>query len=200
MRTPKALHDPQVLRAISHPVRNRILDELTAQGSMRAADVARELAIPANQASFHLRQLAKYGLVEEDPAAARDKRDRVWRVAHEGGFSINFDDFASQPGGPAAAEVFKRSATSWGHYLVQRAYDGDREKGTHRSVSDVPLLLTRDEATELSNELHEVLDRWAERTRSDPTPDRRTYLYFAMLQPHPGRTGTGEHVAPENGP
>ena len=38
------------------------------------------LDIPANQASFHLRQLAKYGLIEEDPDAARDKRDRVWRV------------------------------------------------------------------------------------------------------------------------
>ena len=71
------IHDPQVLRAISHPVRNRILDELGAQGSLRAADIARVLDIPANQASFHLRQLAKYGLVEEDPEAARDKRDRV---------------------------------------------------------------------------------------------------------------------------
>ena len=58
--------------------------ELAATGSMRAADVARELGIPANQASFHLRQLAKYGLVEEAPEAARDKRDRVWRAGRRG--------------------------------------------------------------------------------------------------------------------
>ncbi len=75
------VHDPQVLRAIAHPVRNRILGELDAQGSLRAADIARDLGIPANQASFHLRQLAKYGLVEADAGAARDKRDRVWRLA-----------------------------------------------------------------------------------------------------------------------
>ena len=49
------------------------------RGPLRAADVARELGIPANQASFHLRQLAKYGLVEEAPEEARDRRDRVWR-------------------------------------------------------------------------------------------------------------------------
>src|SRR3954447_11020359 len=75
------LHDPRVLRAIAHPVRSRILTELDAHGSLRAADVAQVLGIPANQASFHLRQLARFGLVEEDPAAARDKRDRVWRAA-----------------------------------------------------------------------------------------------------------------------
>ena len=61
------VHDPRLLRAIAHPVRNRILGEMSAGGPMRAADVARELGIPANQASFHLRQLAKYGFVETTP-------------------------------------------------------------------------------------------------------------------------------------
>src|ERR1700752_1251514 len=89
---PRAVHDPQVLRAIAHPVRNRVLTELSAQGPMRAADVARELDIPANQASFHLRQLAKYGLVEEDPDAGRDKRDRVWRPTSADGVSINLTE------------------------------------------------------------------------------------------------------------
>ncbi|WP_328989149.1 helix-turn-helix domain-containing protein [Kribbella sp. NBC_01245] len=191
----KALHDPKVLRAIAHPVRNRILDELSAHGSLRAADIARELDIPANQASFHLRQLAKYGLVEEDPAAARDKRDRVWRVAHEGGLSINFDDIASQPGGAAAADVFRHNATAWAQYLVRRAYEDERDERVHRSISDTALLLTKNEARELTDELHEVLDRWARRTRADDSTERRTYLHFSMLQPHPGR---GEHDAPAN--
>src|SRR3954454_23651524 len=83
------LHDPRVLRAIAHPVRSRILTELEAHGSLRAADVAPLLAIPANQASFHLRQLAKFGLVEEDAAAARDKRDRVWRPTAARGFNVS---------------------------------------------------------------------------------------------------------------
>src|SRR4051795_6603934 len=93
------VHDPRILRAIAHPVRNRILTELTASGSMRAADLARELDIPANQASFHLRQLAKYGLVEEDPDAARDKRDRVWRPTSDDGVSINLTEIEKEPGG-----------------------------------------------------------------------------------------------------
>ena len=74
---------------------------------MRAADLARELDIPANQASFHLRQLAKYGLVEEDPDAARDKRDRVWRPTSEHGLMVNLDELEKQPGGKAASAVFR---------------------------------------------------------------------------------------------
>src|SRR3954467_5754616 len=84
--------DPRILRAIAHPVRSRILSELWASGSLRAADVARILDIPANQASFHLRQLAKYGLVEEAPEEARDRRDRVWRMAAEDGISFRSED------------------------------------------------------------------------------------------------------------
>ena len=63
----RVVHDPRMLRAIAHPVRNRILTELNASGPMRAADLARELDLPANQTSFHLRQLAKYGLVGRTP-------------------------------------------------------------------------------------------------------------------------------------
>ena len=65
---------------------------------MRAADIARELGIPANQASFHLRQLAKYGLAVEAPELARDGRDRVWKAAHESGLNINTSELAAGPG------------------------------------------------------------------------------------------------------
>src|SRR6478672_5655550 len=104
------IHDPRVLRAIAHPVRNRILGEIEAGGPVRAADVARELEIPANQASFHLRQLAKYGLVEEAPDEARDRRDRVWRLADSDGISFRTRDMLDQPGGRAAYAVFQRNA------------------------------------------------------------------------------------------
>ena len=126
MSRPKPLHDPQVLRAIAHPVRNRILAELDARGSLRAADLARELDIPANQASFHLRQLAKYGLIEEDPAAARDKRDRVWRVVNAGGFSVEMRDMEKQPGGKAASRVFRDNQRAWGRLVVDSVF---REAG-----------------------------------------------------------------------
>src|SRR5690606_23978941 len=49
----------------------------------RAADLARELDLPANKLSFHLRSLADAGLIVEDPSLARDRRDRVWVPARK---------------------------------------------------------------------------------------------------------------------
>src|SRR3954453_20345957 len=106
--------DPRILRAIAHPARNRILSELYASGALRAADVARILDIPANQASFHLRLLAMYGLVEEAPDEGRDQRDRGWRMAGEDGISFRSQDVLAQPGGEAAMAVYRRSARAWG--------------------------------------------------------------------------------------
>jgi DNA-binding transcriptional ArsR family regulator len=178
------VHDPRVLRAIAHPVRNRILTELTATGPMRAADLARELGVPANQASFHLRQLAKYGLIEEAPEAARDQRDRVWKAAVDEGLSIDVAELQKEPGGKAAAKVFMRNAASFAHEVVDAAYHDDRPPGTHRSTMESAVRLTKDEAGQLSKELAEVLHAWSERTRGRDD-GRRTYLFHGMLLPHP---------------
>ncbi len=131
-RPARRSHDPQVLRAIAHPVRNRILDELGATGPMRAADIARELGIPANQASFHLRQLAKYGLVEEAPEEARDGRDRVWQAAHEAGFNINTSELALAPGGKAAV----RSSGGVGQRRPRRGQPRGRLRERPRDAHD----------------------------------------------------------------
>ena len=120
------LHDPRVLRAIAHPLRNRILTELDVHGPLRAADVAQLLGVPANSASFHLRQLAKFGLVEEDPSAARDKRDRVWRATEESGYDVSLSEIEKTPGGKAASAVFRRTKEAWTHQLVADAYGDDR--------------------------------------------------------------------------
>lgn len=178
------MHDPQILRAIAHPVRNRILAELDARGSMRAADVARALDLPANLASFHLRQLAKYGLVEEDPAAARDRRDRVWRAVNPDGFSVEMSEVERQPGGKAAARVFRRTKRDWGHLVVDTALADHKQEGTFSTLTDTALLLTKEEAKELAAEVDEVLQRWAERTR-DADEGRVTFLYYGMLLPYP---------------
>ena len=183
----KPVHDPKVLRAIAHPVRNRILSELEASGPMRAADVARDLGIPANQASFHLRQLAKYGLVEEDPDAARDRRDRVWRPVADGGLSISGKDLVDQPGGRAAYRIFMRTSAAWAHAVVDLAYAepaSTPDDDTRRSTGEHSVRLTRAEADELDAELTAVVQRWTERTRGRDD-GRRTYLLHTMLMRYP---------------
>jgi predicted ArsR family transcriptional regulator len=183
------IHDPRALRAIAHPLRTRILDEISAQGPMRAADIAREIDIPANSASFHLRQLAKYGLVEEDEQAARDRRDRVWRLVSPEGYSIGLGSFEQQAGGKAAASAYRRTARDWGHVVVDSAYDDKPGPSTHRSVTDEPLRLTKAEAIEFAEEVRKLAGKWRNRTRGtkNGNDDRRTYTFLAIVVPRPDR-------------
>lgn len=80
--------DVATLRALAHPVRQRILIELSIRRSLRAADLADIIGEPANAISYHLRSLAKAGLLIEAPELARDSRDRVWTVAHPEGIYL----------------------------------------------------------------------------------------------------------------
>ena len=177
--------DPRILRAIAHPTRNRILSELSAAGALRAADIARLIEIPANQASFHLRQLAKYGLVEDAPGEARDRRDRVWQLVDPEGISFRTRDMIEQPGGRAAYDVFRRNAVAWGHHLVDTALDTDPESGRRKSVSEWAVRLTPAESEELAAELQEVVERWRRRARG-ADDDRMTYSVYQLIQPLPG--------------
>ncbi len=176
------VHDPRVLRAIAHPVRNRILEELGAGGPQRAADMASVLGIPANQASFHLRQLAKYGLVVEAPEAARDGRDRVWRAVHESGLTININELAEVPGGKAAATVYRNEATAAAHTAVDRAFTAERQPDSTVVVSNSALRLTRDDARAFAAELEALVETWRLRGQGVATA-AHTYELLQILQP-----------------
>jgi DNA-binding transcriptional ArsR family regulator len=149
--------DPEMLRALAHPLRQRLLLALVTRGHGRAADLADVVDAPANSISFHLRALAKAGLIVEAPDLARDRRDRVWRAVAE-----KFQVEAEGPGADAVGKPILR----WLQALFAR--DAERLVGgaddVHR-VSAGPLILSRSEASALGDELQEVVDRWAERSR-----------------------------------
>jgi DNA-binding transcriptional ArsR family regulator len=181
------ISDPRTLRAIAHPVRTRILGEVYAAGHLRAADVAAVLGIPANQASFHLRQLAKYGLVEPAPELARDGRDRVWKPAREGTLSLEVEEMEKDRGGKAAVAVWQRQAIAAAKEAVDRAYASRRNRDTHVMISDDWIRLTKQEARQFSDELIALQETWAARTRGAPPArgERRTYHLLQILQAAP---------------
>jgi DNA-binding transcriptional ArsR family regulator len=179
--------DPRVLRAIAHPLRNRILGELLAAGHLRAADVAEILEIPANQASFHLRQLAKYGLVEPAPELARDGRDRVWKAVNDRGVTLEVNRMEEGPGGKAAVAVWQRQAAARSKEAVDRAY-ASRGYETHTMISDAYLRLTLEEAREFSAELLALQDKWQGRSQQESgtaEAARSSYHLMVFVQPAP---------------
>ena len=179
----------RVLRAIAHPVRNRVLGELGAIGPLRAADIAQRIGIPANQASFHLRQLAKYGLVEEAPELARDGRDRVWRLVDEEGTDVQLGVLERDPDSKAAVGVFRRQMADRAKGLVDLAFrsGAEQEKGGTVTVIDDAIALTKDEAKQYVEELAALNTRWRTRSRETAATDRRTYAVLQLVQPYPAQ-------------
>ncbi len=179
------VHDARTLRALAHPVRYRILEELAATGPARAADIAKDLGIPANQASFHLRQLAKYGVVVEAPEAARDRRDRVWKVVAARGYTLNLRELQADNDTRATSTVLQRMFEGRTHDVVNAVFRDYRlDDGAVRTVSNDTVRLTDDEARALAQELNDVVASWAARTKGRD-PERQSYLLMTILQPYP---------------
>lgn len=76
------LGEPQVMRALAHPVRLALVEVLTYDGPLTATEAGERIDESPTTCSFHLRQLAKYGLVEE--AGGGRGRARPWRMRQLG--------------------------------------------------------------------------------------------------------------------
>jgi DNA-binding transcriptional ArsR family regulator len=78
---PVEISDPRALRALAHPARLAILEHLTLDGPATATECAEVAGLSPSACSYHLRALARYGFVHEDPAGGPDRRHRPWRAA-----------------------------------------------------------------------------------------------------------------------
>jgi len=77
---PLKLTDPRAMRALAHPARIAIWAHLGLRGPATATECAEVAGLSPSACSYHLRALAKYGFVEEDPDSAADGRQRPWRA------------------------------------------------------------------------------------------------------------------------
>src|ERR1700761_5736702 len=77
-RNVKRLTDPRALRALAHPIRLELVGLLRRLGPLTATQAAELIGESSGSTSFHLRQLAKYGLVEDAGGGAG--RERPWRA------------------------------------------------------------------------------------------------------------------------
>jgi predicted ArsR family transcriptional regulator len=73
------ISDLGTLKALAHARRQAILRQLHLKGPATSAGLARDLGWNTGATSYHLRELARYGFVEEVPERARG-RERWWRA------------------------------------------------------------------------------------------------------------------------
>ncbi len=180
--------DPKALRALSHPVRLRILGLLRADGPSTATALAVRLSLNSGATSYHLRQLAQHGFVV-DEAERGSGRDRWWKAAHQ---STRSDETAeSTPEGREASDAFGQAIAVVHTERLQRSVEERpllplpwRRAST---LSDWGLKVTPERATELMDALVEVVDGWEE--DSAEAEDVEDFVVVLQTYPRPGRLG-----------
>jgi len=176
--TPPIDVDVPTLRAMAHPTRIRILTELAPRGPATATGLARLLGESSGSTSYHLRQLSRFGLVEDDPERPAGGRERWWRN-HPGGIRMSGFAYLRNPHTREAANLviteLERARAerrrAWAEYSGTRFEEAAPWVDSAVESSYVHLL-TREEAAEMGRELEGVLERWKEAVRGrKPTGD-----------------------------
>ncbi|WP_189320857.1 ArsR/SmtB family transcription factor [Streptomyces flaveus] len=173
--------DPQVhsldarsLRGLAHPLRMRLLNALRRGGPATASQLAAKLGESSGATSYHLRQLAAYGFVEDAPEHGKG-RERWWKSVHMG---VHFDEELFMDRDPevrGAADVFMHELANQ-HTRELATWIGTRDDWSEAwrrasDMSDWTLDLTPELALELNNKMHDLVESYRALAPDDGTPD-----------------------------
>lgn len=164
----REITDVGTMRALSHPVRIALIETLTMFGAMTATQAAERIGESPTTCSFHLRQLAKYGFVEE--AGGGKGRARPWRMAAIGMRmkGVHDDPAAEIAAGALVRMVRERQLQRYQSWLDARSSYPQRWREV-AGDGEFLFYVTADELEELMEELVGVLvSRFRERL-TDPT-------------------------------
>ncbi len=162
------IDDAPTLRALAHPIRLALLEALGRTEPLTATQAAELIGESPSACSFHLRMLAKYGLVED--AGGGQGRRRPWRRAYPLGFEFPAAD-ADQRTSLAAQAL---SDLVWGRYLERARtalarrpqLSADRQAIT--SAAQTVAYVTQQEADRFGADLLGLLGRYQDRL-ADPS-------------------------------
>lgn len=164
--------DPRVMRALAHPARIEIVEYLNDTGAaVTATEAAEMVGLSPSATSYHLRELAKYGLVEQAPSRG-DGRERIWRGTGNG---VRIDPDLDQPEALAASRELVALYLGRDLARMQEWWaQAELEPAEWRDASTIlgqRLLITVDELRELNQQVHALLERYKLRERKDDAPE-----------------------------
>lgn len=169
----RTVTDPRALRALAHPLRLALLDHLMSFGARTASECAAAVGSTPSNCSYHLRALARFGLVER--VEAEDGRERPWQSTATGLQLGGADDPGIQLGVDTAERFFAD------HQVDQEAARLHRAIALRDSVppawrdasilSGYALRISPDELRELGRRLDALIRPYIALTRDDAPGD-----------------------------
>ncbi len=189
---PREVRDVEELRALAHPVRQRILRHLRQAGPATSTTLARDLRENSGIMSYHLRLLAQHDFVRE-VAGRGQGRERWWEVSpvpvwiSREGLAIEAQAEASGLGPPGLAEELE----GFRRFRAAREAMGDWGRGTW-AVQRARLTLTREEAGQLVADQQELISRYNRGPDNAPAGSRTVVFGFlAYPEPAPDEADSG---------
>jgi len=178
------LTDPRALRAMAHPTRLELIALLRRGGPLTATQAAKRIGESPASCSFHLRQLAKYGLVEE--AGGGSGRERPWRATS---ISTEWPVFGESEETRAAGEMLSRvvveryfeSTVEW----LERQPGEPPEWAEAALFGDAQVEMTVEEMREVEAKIRELLEPYLKRLEdgSPPVSGSRPVVVIALAYP-----------------
>ena len=173
--------DTSTMKALSHPLRVQMIGILRRFGPATATTLAQRLGINTGATSYHLRQLAAYGMIVEDEAQG-NARDRWWKAAYQRTY-LETGDFSGEETSAYLATIAEVHAAELrlAAQEMPALPDEWRDAGT---MSDYWLLLTPGETGAMLEELYEVVARYRshEDTAEVPKAARRVTVQLEVFR------------------
>jgi DNA-binding transcriptional ArsR family regulator len=107
--------DVAAVRALAHPLRLELLDLLRFDGPSTATLLANRVGESSGATSYHLRQLARYGYIEEE---RRSGRERWWRHRER---QVTIPEGGDPGSRTLLAELLSREAHALERFLTDRS-------------------------------------------------------------------------------
>ncbi|NGO80148.1 helix-turn-helix transcriptional regulator [Streptomyces sp. YC504] len=165
----RQITDVETLKALGHPLRMKLFRAVYAARTATASQLAQTVNEAVSLVSYHLRTLAKHGLIEEAEGQGSDGRERWWKPAAQS-LTISDEDFIDEPGKAAAHRSVTRlfqdqRAELYARYVDEKAAWGAEWRKAAFDSEYLPRL-TAPELASLSKELDAVLRKYDEAGRA----------------------------------
>jgi DNA-binding transcriptional ArsR family regulator len=179
--------DGSALRALAHPLRVRIYDILSQYGAQTASSLAHMTGESTGSTSYHLRALAKHGLIQE--AQGRGNARERWWERPRGSVSFGSAEGLKTPSGRAATQVVMTEFFNRRHQqLMDFIADGiahPDDDAANSTITTATAHLTDEQMGELVRRMTVVIDEFVANYRDQTGDDVRTVTIRADVFPLP---------------
>lgn len=186
--------DVHGIRALAHPVRVAILTHLRWHGPQTATRLAQHVEASPSVTSWHLRHLAKHGLVR-DAGALGNGRERWWEAASRGCRVVVTDETGRRASRALRDAIDAAEGDAVGDWRREVEPVLDPEWWDLSGLSDTTILATREELEHIEAAMEELLASYVLR-KDAPAADFPAGARLVRIRRHvmpsaaePGRGG-----------